>query len=175
MTEEISQEVDERFYSQKMVRCISKRVRNMLVKKEISLRKEVREELVLEMRCRVLSEVAKYDALRSSPFTYAISIVNKQMVNWLRQNARYHRLDEIAKRSIILLNNYAYNERRRATVHRVLKRLSLESQRLCELVMLYATLEEVRVFLGKSKRRFYDKMWSPCRSEFKRIYAEEWI
>ena len=175
MTEETGQEVDERFYSSKMVRCISKRVKNMLVKKEVFLPKEAREELVLEMRCRVLGEVAKYDALRSSPFTYAISIVNKQMVNWLRYNARCYRADEIAKRSIILLTNYAYNEKRRATVHRVLRRLSFESQRLCELVMIYATLEEVREFLGTSKRRFYEKMWNPCRSEFKRIYAEEWV
>ena len=139
------------------------------------MRKEVRDELVLEMRSRVLGEVSKFDALRSSPFTFAMSIVNRQMVNWLRHKARCQRLRETAKYSIVLLNNYAYNERRRATVHRVLRKISPESQRLCELVMLYETLEEVREFLGKSKRHFYDKMWNPCRSEFKRIYAEEWV
>ena len=54
MTENLNWAVDERFYSQRMVRCISKRVKNILVKKEVFLRKEVRDELVLEMRSRVL-------------------------------------------------------------------------------------------------------------------------
>lgn len=179
MAKEISQIANGEFLSSKMSGFIAKCVRKKLAKYELHLHKDALQDLILQMRSKVLKKAEQYDAQKGNVFVFAKKIVLNEMIDWRVKEAKYKTYilpmtAKVMRCATSHFNTNAYDEQRRAAVRRTVRRLSHDAQILCQLIM-ECGVDQARETLKMSKYEFYEKVWPSCQNEFKRIYAEEWV
>lgn len=177
--EEVGQITQVVFASPDMMKCIAKYVRSRLCEYNIYMRNDEIEELVRDMHKEVLNASLSYNRQKSNPYSFACVIVGKKMSNWRKCKIQYDNTfepmtEKVMRSATPRFNASAYDEQRRAAVRRTVRRLSPNAQILCQLIM-ECGVDQARETLKMSKYEFYEKVWPACQSEFKRIYAEEWV